>query len=538
MKHTKEDREEFLIKRNMLSYFIISFVQGISSLADLAIQYFLKDYLMLEPYQMSRTLAFVMIPWIIKPVLGLLTDLVPIFGYRRKIYLIACGLIGFVSWLYMSFYADNLIMTIVSLTLVNFAFSFGSIIGEAIVVELSKKGETLTERESKMNSNNGSYPSDKIYTSEEKAKNYVSLFFLFKNIGALLSAFFRGYLIEIISIRRIFLLNAFVPLFILLAGLILIEHPTVVVRKTSRNEEESKKWEEERVVNKYHDYFSVTTSFDEKKEHLLQINREIINVKHQSRKISVDTEITRRKLVYDFYNFMMKKEVYIPAIFSVLLFATPNFADPFFYYMTNFLNFSPSELGILSLMTSTGVLIAIISYRFYFKICSFKYLVSASTLLYFLFTFLSLILVLRINLIYNIPDLFVCVFGFIFLSILGEMSIMPILTLACALCPKNLEATAYSLFMSSINLGLLLSGLNSSFITSSLNVSANNFDNLGLMIIMCNCFKIIPIIALFFIDKRFFEGPKEAREEEYFMLKAEHEEECLNPKENVKQLII
>lgn len=33
-------------------------------------------------------------PWVIKPVYGFLSDTVPIFGYKRRSYLILCGLLG------------------------------------------------------------------------------------------------------------------------------------------------------------------------------------------------------------------------------------------------------------------------------------------------------------------------------------------------------------------------------------------------------------------------------------------------------------
>ena len=33
-------------------------------------------------------------PWVIKPVYGFLSDSVPLFGYKRRSYLVACGLLG------------------------------------------------------------------------------------------------------------------------------------------------------------------------------------------------------------------------------------------------------------------------------------------------------------------------------------------------------------------------------------------------------------------------------------------------------------
>ena len=33
-------------------------------------------------------------PWVVKPLYGFLSDTVPIFGYRRRSYLVICGVLG------------------------------------------------------------------------------------------------------------------------------------------------------------------------------------------------------------------------------------------------------------------------------------------------------------------------------------------------------------------------------------------------------------------------------------------------------------
>ena len=207
----KNENEEIILKRNKLSYLIISFTQGISTLVDLAVTYFLKDEMNLQPYEMSRVFAFIMIPWVLKPILGLITDLVPLFGYRRKTYLIICGLISVLCWIYMGLWANTFTPIILSLFFISFSICFASVIGEAIIVELSK-----IKVSDEGNSN--------------EAKNYVSSFFLVKNAGVLISSFFKGYLVEIMSLRNIFLLNAIIPLFIVLSGIVLIESENGLIK--------------------------------------------------------------------------------------------------------------------------------------------------------------------------------------------------------------------------------------------------------------------------------------------------------------------
>lgn len=105
-------------------------VQGILGLSRLALSFFFKDELQIEPAQVRSTLlatkscsaaacftascleatpplrppaqhlqaAFLMglssLPWMIKPLYGFISDSVPLFGYRRRSYLVACGILG------------------------------------------------------------------------------------------------------------------------------------------------------------------------------------------------------------------------------------------------------------------------------------------------------------------------------------------------------------------------------------------------------------------------------------------------------------
>ena len=46
-------------------------------------------------------------PVVIKPVFGIITDFYPIFGYKRKCYLLFCGIIFCVVWLILGFLKIN-----------------------------------------------------------------------------------------------------------------------------------------------------------------------------------------------------------------------------------------------------------------------------------------------------------------------------------------------------------------------------------------------------------------------------------------------
>jgi hypothetical protein len=80
------------------SIMVVYFVQGALGLAALARTYFLKDQLGLAPAEQAALMGVTTLPWVIKPVYGFLTDGLPIFGLRRKPYLVIGGLLGSAAW--------------------------------------------------------------------------------------------------------------------------------------------------------------------------------------------------------------------------------------------------------------------------------------------------------------------------------------------------------------------------------------------------------------------------------------------------------
>ena len=86
-------------KRLAVLFAIVYFAQGMWYLPVQVITISLKDR-GLSAGQVADFFAITIIPWLIKPVYGLISDFVPLFGYRRKSYLYltsaAAGLAGFV----------------------------------------------------------------------------------------------------------------------------------------------------------------------------------------------------------------------------------------------------------------------------------------------------------------------------------------------------------------------------------------------------------------------------------------------------------
>lgn len=73
---------------------------------------------------------------------------------------------------------------------------------------------------------------------------------------------------------------------------------------------------------------------------------------------------------------------------------------------------------------------------------------------------------------------------------------MPVLVLAARLCPEGMEATLFATLMSVSNGGSVLGGLLGAGLTQLFGVTKDRFDNLALLIILCNLSSLLPLPLL------------------------------------------
>ena len=109
-------------------------------------------------------------------------------------------------------------------------------------------------------------------------------------------------------------------------------------------------------------------------------------------------------------------------------------------------------------------------------------------------------LIPRYNKKLGIPDKWFTLGGSLIQQILGQLNSIPVLVLACRLCPKNIEGTMYALLMSILNLGALLSYQFGGILTHFLGITTTNFDNLWLLILICNISVLLPLPLVYSME--------------------------------------
>jgi len=214
--------------------------------------------------------------------------------------------------------------------------------------------------------------------------------------------------------------------------------------------------------------------------------------------------LNRGQIMREFWDFICNKIVIIPTVFILLYMSTPSFSSPIFYFLSNKLDFQPTDFGLISFFSNLFIVIAIFAYRYYLKNYNFKVLIVIASIISFFITLLAYCVVRRYNVAWGISDFFMCLACSTILSALGEIIVLPMLSLGCQLCPPYLEATVYSYFMSTINMGAMISELTGSYLTSYYHITSNDFHNLHKLIVLTNIISILPLVLLFFFDNKYF----------------------------------
>ena len=93
------------VNRLLLFFALVYVVEGLGQIVGLISQplnYYLKEVHGWNPLQVTAFVTLFNLPWIIKPIYGLISDFLPLFGYRRKSYLVIANIAATVGYLWVT----------------------------------------------------------------------------------------------------------------------------------------------------------------------------------------------------------------------------------------------------------------------------------------------------------------------------------------------------------------------------------------------------------------------------------------------------
>ena len=195
----------------LIAILTVYFVQGILGLARLAVSFFLKDELGLSPANVSALFGIVALPWIIKPLFGFMSDGLPIFGYRRRPYLVLSGIIGTVSWIALATVVHSPIAATCAIALGSLSVAISDVIVDSLVVERAR------------------------VESQAEAGSLQALCWGTTAVGSLITAYFSGLLLEHFTTRTVFEITALFPLIVSAAAWFISEVPVQKATDVNHN---------------------------------------------------------------------------------------------------------------------------------------------------------------------------------------------------------------------------------------------------------------------------------------------------------------
>jgi predicted MFS family arabinose efflux permease len=156
----------------MLFFALVYVVEGVGQTGGLIAQplnYFLKQTYGWTPVEVTAYLTVLNLPWIIKPVYGVVSDFLPLWGYRRKSYLVLANIMAAGAYFWVTQITSPGVI-IIALLLSAYGMAISSTVCGAILVENGQK-----------------------FGASDAFVNQQWLWF---NIAAMASAFIGGQLVE------------------------------------------------------------------------------------------------------------------------------------------------------------------------------------------------------------------------------------------------------------------------------------------------------------------------------------------------------
>jgi folate/biopterin transporter len=316
-------------------------------------------------------------------VYGFLSDGFPLFGYRRKSYLILAGVLGGLSYavlganqLWLKLEPETAIAgTVAALMLSSACIAMSDVVADGIVVKRTRESSADE-------------------TAGGAAGGLQSLCWGAASVGALLSAYFSGSLLQVLTVRQVFGITAILPFLVAVIAFGVEEEPTID---------------------------------GETKESLMD------NVKVQ---------------VSSLWDALRQPSIWKPTLFIFLWQSTPTTDGAFFYFLSNDLGLGPEFLGRVRLLTAGAGLVGVFLYQKFLRSANIKDVLYWSTIASFPLGMIPVLLITHVNRQMGIPDTALIFGDDVMLAALGQIAFMPTLVLAARLCPPGVEAVLFATLMS------------------------------------------------------------------------------------------
>lgn len=480
-KFLNELSENFGWKQLVMMFFAQHLLKGFTFYFQSRAQpYLLEEYNMPAPY-VQLIKSIVMLPWVMKPVMGMMSDLVPICHYKKTPYMIACSIIGVCALLYIGSMpsvnygveAEFTILTL-SILLVNVQIGFVDLLSEAKYTE-------------------------KMATKRTKGTSLATFVQFGNTAGSFVAIVLSGLALDHIGPKRMYLVAA-VP-----ASLVLIPLALGYMEEKFITADDLK------IIRKR--YWDQAELFALAGVNLMgSIYLLIIALVAKSPFFSAASSIFVGFMVAITCGMVLSPVLAKFTIFVLVTSATNwTLSGASFYFYTDTEtaypdgpHFSPFFYNsVLGGFGSIVTLFGTIAFQRYMKTWKFRNVFIGTNVILVFFGLVDAAVFARLNRRLGIPDQIAVVGSSMFESVLNQFVWMVRVILYSSLCPAGMEATMFALLASCNNLGGTIADSCGSWLLASLSIDpqgavgdAGEFNHLWVAAIISNTLPVVMVLLL------------------------------------------
>jgi hypothetical protein len=415
--------------------------------------FFEKDALGLTPAEVAEIAFWLGLPWGMKMVAGVASDVYPIFGSRRGAYLLlgaVCALVGYAA---LATVIDTKGFFLMAMLLVTVGFMIQDVVADALSVEVAENDIEL---------------------GQIQALGRMALL-----VGGISVGYLGGWLAGRIGPRGVFATAMILPL-IVSASLALIPRRARLIKKQAS--ESPLAGHKPRLIIAVGLGYALASAVLELLD--IPLTQEIVLV------------VSGLLIGYLLKAVGISRSVLISALVIFLFRATPSVGQGYSYWAIDRLGFDQEFLGLLAQVSSVLSLVGLLVFR--------KPIVErpVSFTLFWVVVAGSILYLPSIGLFYGVNEWFGLnprAFAFIDTTIsapLSQLTMVPILLLIARSAPLGAEATMFAIMASLMNLALSASELFTRYLNEVFAVTQQDYSNLGKLMITVGLIGLLPLLAL------------------------------------------
>ncbi len=430
------------------------FCYGASAITAVADVYFQKDTLRLTPADVAGITFWLSLPWSMKMVVGVASDVHPIFGSRRAAYLLLGAGASLVGYAALALAVTTKVEYLVASLCITVGFMVQDVVADALSVEVAETDEEIGQ----------------IQTLGRMAVL----------AGGISVGYLSGWLAGAIGSRATFGIASILPL--------LVAATVPLTRHTARRPAPAGQVASPLAGGKARLVLLVGLAYA-----AFGIGLEAFAVPMAQ---EIVLAVSMMLIALLLQRVGISRGVAVASIVIFLFRATPAVGQGYSYWAIDRLGFDQRFLGILAQVSSVLSLAGLLVFRksivrrpVSFTLC---WVVVASTLLY----------LPNIGLFYGLHDwlgVSARTLAFIDTTIsapLAQLTMVPMLILIAKTAPRGAEATMFAIMASLMNLALSASQLFTRYLNDLFAVSQQDYSNLGLLMISVGLLGLVPLLAL------------------------------------------